>query len=302
MPLIIDGPADPDLGTWDQLIDEVILHLSGYTEDQESIGSVAAPVSAVDQSITVDDVSVFSRGIVEIGDELVYVQRIDTATSRLAAVVRGYRSSTATSHAVGKLVRDNPRFPRIAVRRALEQSLRATWPRLFAVDALELTTTQETLYALPEQCSGVLTVDVAASNDTDAWGPLSHWSYVGSAPSTVSATGKALKVLCGSGRQLRVVFSQRPVVPEVGEDWDTTGLPDSCRDVIVLGACYRLMTMAEVGRGSAVSAEAQALQQTRPAGSGVSLAKFFLGLYEQRVTEEQLSLQQQVRIRTHKGA
>jgi hypothetical protein len=302
MPLIIDGPQDTDLGTWDQLIDEVLLHLAGYTEDQESYGRLAVACGATDQSLTLDDVSQFSRGLVEIDEELLFVQRKDEANGRLAAVIRGFRGSTAVAHPEGALLRDNPRFPRVAVRRALEATLRAMWPRLFAVDAVEIETTEGQDYELPAACSQVLTVEVAPYVGSADWNTLSHWSYNGSAPSNVSATGKSIRVRCGGGRVVRVKYARRPVVPEVGDDWDTTGLPDSCRDVVVLGACHRLMSMAEIGRGSQLSAEAQALNQTRPAGSGITIAKYFLALYEQRLTEEQLALHQQVQVRSHKRA
>lgn len=292
MPLVIPSPTPEPTGllAWDELIDEVLLMLSGYTEDQETVGRLSADCSQLDQSLSVDDASIFSKGLAEVGEEIIYVQRTDTGASKLAAVVRGFRGSVAQAHEAGELVRDNPRFPRFSVRRALEQTVQSLWPRLFAVTTVELTTdTTGELEVVTDPRAQVLTVEYRDTT-ADRWVPLRSWGF----------EAGQLRTDCGSGRLLRVRYATPPAVPAPGELFEVTGLRESARELVVLGACQRLTVGSEVGRGSAVAAEAQALQQTRPAGSGLTVAKYFLALFEEAVQREQMALQQQVRIRSHK--
>ncbi len=59
---------------------------------------------------------------------------------------------------------------------------------------------------------------------------------------------------------------------------DVTGLPDSCQDVIVYGACYRLLSFLDAGRINLSSAEADLNDTKIPSSAGSSVSKYVFAL------------------------
>ena len=56
-----------------ELIDETALALTGYTSRQDQATYLTAPMSATDLTFTVADGTILTRGIVEIDEELIWV-------------------------------------------------------------------------------------------------------------------------------------------------------------------------------------------------------------------------------------
>jgi len=67
------------------LIDETALSLTGYTNRQDQATYLTAPMSATDLTFTVADGTVLTRGLVEIDDELIWVDSFDR-TSNVATI------------------------------------------------------------------------------------------------------------------------------------------------------------------------------------------------------------------------
>jgi hypothetical protein len=67
---------------------------------------------------------------------------------------------------------------------------------------------------------------------------------------------------------------------------DTTGLAASCRDVVVLGAAHRLLSMVDPARLSSDSVEANMLDEKINVGSGGAVARNVYALFVQRREEE----------------
>jgi hypothetical protein len=65
-----------------------------------------------------------------------------------------------------------------------------------------------------------------------------------------------------------------------------TGLPESCKDVVILGASYRLLTYIDPARVSQVSPQADEIDAKRPFGASNNVARQLLALYTQRLAEE----------------
>ena len=80
---------------------------------------------------------------------------------------------------------------------------------------------------------------------------------------------------------------------------DKTGLPDSCKDLIILGATYRLLSNLDPARASMVSPQADETDSKRPYGSSQSLTKQVYALFNQRLNEEIRNQQDKYPIRVH---
>ncbi len=80
---------------------------------------------------------------------------------------------------------------------------------------------------------------------------------------------------------------------------DVTGLPQSCQDVITLGASYKLLSFLDPGRINLTSAEADSADSKIPSSAGVSSSRYIYALYQQRLNEEALKLKDRYPIRIH---
>jgi hypothetical protein len=80
---------------------------------------------------------------------------------------------------------------------------------------------------------------------------------------------------------------------------DKTGLPESCKDLVILGATYRLLSNLDPARASMVSPQADEVDSKRPYGSSQSLTKQVYALFNQRLNEEIKNQQDKYPIRVH---
>jgi hypothetical protein len=78
-----------------------------------------------------------------------------------------------------------------------------------------------------------------------------------------------------------------------------TGLLESCKDLIILGATYRLLSNLDPARASMVSPQADETDSKRPYGSSQSITKQIYALFNQRLTEEIRKQQDIYPIRIH---
>ena len=277
------------------MVDETLLALSGYTVDAEALTVLTADVDASTLTLPVEDARQVSTGIVEVGDELVYAKLSDEGAIKVLTGQRGHRGTTAAAHSAGTLVRNHPRFPRKSVTDALNDVIEQSWPDLFAVSRVDLTANgAQTTYTLPATVLSVLTVNWQLPGPTQEWPAVRHWEFTpgaGAAPPTLTVLDTVTP-----GRTIRAVVTANPTRLAAGDEFTTCGLPSTCRDLVVFGACYRLIGNIEPGRLVTQSATA-ALQPGDPAGSNVAAAKWFYTLYSRRVDQERASLLAQYPIR-----
>jgi hypothetical protein len=103
------------------------------------------------------------------------------------------------------------------------------------------------------------------------------------------------------GRTVQVYYSIIPNnLTNNSDDFATvTGLPESSRDVVTLGAAYRLLSYIDTGRINLSSAEADLADTKLPSTAGASASKYIFALYQQRLQEESVKLQDRFPIRVH---
>jgi hypothetical protein len=290
----------------EDIVEEVLLNVEGYSGDQDIYGTLTSSITASATTFTLagpsfPDGSGFSTGIMEIGEELVYVQEYDRSTGVATGVLRGWRGTTATTHSAGKRVRNNPKYPLIATKRAINDTIKALYPRLFAVKTVELNVNGARYqYDLPSDAINILSVHVNVPGASKVWVPAKRWTFNNTAGSN-SDSGKTITVFDGlPGYPVQVVYSAEPSTLEIGDDFQTvTGLPDFTREIVVYGACWRLVSFMDSPRVSNMLAEQSLLNEQVPVGSAERLAKYFLGMYNQRIFEAEARMKMEYRPKKH---
>ncbi len=283
------------------LVDEVLLSLAGYLTDQELLGTTASSLTASATSFTVTgsvfpDGSGFQPGLAEIDGELVYVGSVNPGTGAFTNVIRGYGGTTAATHTIDSVVRANPRIPKIKVVRAINDTLDEVYPRLYGVSETQFASVDNVVaYDIPATAVDVLAVAFQEPDLASAWRRSNRWEFVANA-STESATGK--QILVGdawSGCDIHVTYAKAPET--FSEVWATneafstaTGLPDWCREVITLGATYKIAAFMDAGRIAERTAEGDLLAQQSPIGQGQKLSQHLYALYQERLSRAELRL------------
>jgi hypothetical protein len=103
------------------------------------------------------------------------------------------------------------------------------------------------------------------------------------------------------GRTVQVWYTAQPsTLSSNTEDFtDVTGLPETSKDVIVLGASYRLLSYLDAGRINLTSAEADAADTKIPSTAGTSASRYIYALYNQRLNDESAKLYGKYPTRVH---
>ena len=66
--------------TFNEMIDDTLLHLQGYTTQQDQVTHITSNVAVDALTIPVADVTAVSRGIIELGNELIWVDSVNYTT------------------------------------------------------------------------------------------------------------------------------------------------------------------------------------------------------------------------------
>lgn len=279
------------MSAFSQMVDDTILYLYGFTAAQDQATYLSASVSASAVSLPVADTTAISRGTLEIEDELIWVDSISGSNLVVPPYGRGFRGTTAATHASGVRVTANPLFPRKLVKDAINQAVLAVFPLLTAVDSASFSfNPARTTYALPAGANSVISATWQSIGPSREWLPIRRYRVDPQADPTTFTSGATLSVYDAvvPGRTVRVVFSKAPVVMSADADVFTTvtGLPASAEDVIRLGAAMRLVPFLDSPHLQGFSAEADFSANMRPVGGAAQLGRFLMQQYQIRLQEE----------------
>ena len=201
--------------TFANLVDEVLLNLNGYTMRQDRTTHLTDNLTDSGLSLALGSVSNIGKGVVEIDDELIWLDTYDRVsnTATAAPYGRGYQGSTAASHTINTKVTIAPTFPRISVKRAINDTIKSVFPQLSgtARTTFSLTATQST-YALPADVEDVLAVSWDTPGPTGEWLPVRKWRQDTNANTTTYATGQTISIYDGitPGRTVQVAYTKKP--------------------------------------------------------------------------------------------
>lgn len=288
------------------LVNETHLMLSGYTQRQDQATSLVSDIAANAYSFTVQNGTVLSRGLVEIDDELIWVDSFDKTsnTATVAPYGRGYRGTTAVAHTAGTRVTIAPVFPRSAIERNINSAVEAIYPDLFGTSSTTFSfSAARTTYPLPADAIDVMGISWQSIGPSKEWLPIRHYRVDRTADPATWGGGKTISISDGiiPGRTVTIRYTQKPVPMVSPSDVfeSVTGLPSSAREVIVLGAAYRMAVYLDLGRVPATSAEAAAQGTANPIGSAANLSRMLKQMYNDRLLIEVRRQQEQFPPRVH---
>ena len=166
------------MATFGSMTDEVVRKLAGFTLRQDRQTHLVAAVNATATTITVASAQNISTGIIQIDDELIYVDSYDRASGTLSIPPygRGYNGTSAATHQNGARVIISPTFPSLDVKGAINETIEAVFPDLYTtgVHTFSFSTAKST-YALPEEVETVLAVAYETTGPSKEWLPIRGW-------------------------------------------------------------------------------------------------------------------------------
>ena len=300
------------------MINEVSMNLSGYTLTQDRStylrSSVAATASSSTSPIVLSLGSTenVGKGIVEVDEELFWIDTYDRIgnTATVAPYGRAYLGTTLATHAADAKVTIAPTFPRFSIKRAINDTIKGLSGMLFAADTTTITySSAVSTYRLPATGTitggirNILSVAYESVGPSKEWIPIRSWRFDSNANSTAFDSEQTISIydMITSGRTIQIVYSKDPTAFTANSEVFSTqtGLPDSCRDLVVTGSIYRLLANLDPARAAMVSAQADETDSKRPYGSSQSLTRQIYALYTQRLAEEVKSQQNKYPIRVH---
>jgi hypothetical protein len=295
------------MATFNDMVNEVKTNLQGYTLKQDRLTYLNAAITSVSTSMIVGSSSNLAKGTIEIDDELIWIDNFTAASNTLNVAPgfgRGYQGSTPTSHAQYSQVTLAPSFPRISIKKAINDTINSLYPKLWAVDSYTFTfNASQTTYALPDDLEQILFVSWQTTGSSKEWLPVNRWRADGMANIATFNTTNTINIYenIQPGRTVQVYYTTTPDTLDSNSDdfADVTGLPASSQDVVTLGAAYKLLSFIDSGRISLTSAESDLADSKIPSGAGANNSRYIYALYQQRLNEEALKLQDKFPIRLH---
>jgi len=300
--------------TLESMIDEVLINLAGYTYQQDRATYITENVTDTPSTIASPTILQLAstdnigKGTIEINEELIWLDSFDRVsnTATVPPWGRGYLGTEIAAHTAGAKVTITPTFPRYVIKKAINDTIAAFGATIFAVKTTSFTfNAAQTTYPFNNlNIHNIMTIMWQDIGPSEEWFPIRRWSW-DSLASTAAFGADAQTVTIGDfvqpGRTVKVVYATDPVpFTSDSQDFATqTGLPNSARDVAILGASYRLLTYLDPARAAQVSPQADETDSKRPFGASQSATKQLYALYVQRLNEETARQQAQYPIRVH---
>jgi len=302
------------MSTLEQMTDRVETLLHGYSLNTESTTWLTAAITTnTATSISVNDANVVSRGFIQVDDEMMYVNSTNNIDNilTLSPWGRGQRGSVSGAHSNLAKVTVSPLFPRYEIKKALNDTLNAMYPQIYAIGQTQFNyIAARTTYDIPDAAQNILTVTHSVIGPSKEWLPVRAWQFDRTANPTAFGDGTnfghSLSVYSPivPGRTVNVAYSKRPTLFDINatssqEYATTTGMPDYSEDVAIYGAAFRMVSFLDPSRLGPLSAEADVLDNQRGARSGENAARFLFNVYTTRLNEVAENQRRQFPIRSH---
>jgi len=264
-------------------------------------------ISATDLTIKIGSADNLAKGIIQIDNELIWVNSFDRQNLTLSVAPgfgRGYMGTTPSPHAENAQVILTPTFPITMIQQAINDSINSLYPKLFQVSSTTFTyNAAQIAYPLPDDARDVLYGSWQTPGPSKEWLPINRWRIDRMANVAAFNTTKTVNLYekIVPGRTVQIYYSTIPSnLTNDNDDFaGVTGLPESSRDVVTLGAAYRLLSYIDTGRLNLSSAEADLADTKLPSSAGASASKYIFALYQQRLAEESTKLQDRFPILLH---
>lgn len=284
------------------IITEASAELHGWGSTQDRVTPLTANLNATDLTFQVDysfgqSVGI-APGVVEIDSELLYVVNVDQTAGTVTLANgfgRGYRGSTATSHNAGAMVISRPKFPRTYLFKQLNEIIQAVYPELFGVGTYTGSITWPSdRYDLGSTTGTPMEVIQAEWQDPIGnWRPLNAYRIDPADGQFVLGGGGMI------GRPFRVLYKTqpRPFTDETQDLVSTTGLTLGSADVLTKGIVAKQAPGLDISRAQLSSVEQSDRSRVVPPSAGVTVAKYIMAEFQDRLANEAASLRKQYKSR-----
>jgi hypothetical protein len=293
--------------TLNEMVDEVRSSLAGYTLRQDRISYLTSAINTTDRAMTIGSSANLAKGVIEVDDELIWIDNFSQASNVLNAAPgfgRGYQGTSPAPHAQYAQVTLAPTFPRLMIKKAINDVINSLYPKLWAVSSTTFTfNASQTTYPLPDDAESILYMSWQTTGSSLEWLPINRWRADSMANVAAFNTQNTVNIYenIQPGRTVQVWYTTEPTTLDSNTDdfADVSGLPASSAEVVILGASYKLLSYLDAGRINLSSAEADLNDTKIPSTAGVSSSRYIYALYNQRLNEEALKLQDKYPIRIH---
>ena len=292
--------------TLDNIIDDVQLDLAGFTYRQDRTTYLVTAATSSDLVLNVATTDNIAKGIIEIDDEMMWVDSYDrqSNTVTIAPFGRGYNGTTPAAHDLSAKVVITPTFPRQVVKRAVNDTIGAVYPKVFATGSTGVSfLASRTTYAVPADAIQILSMAWQSVGPTKEWLPIRQWRWDPIAYPSAFPTGKTVSIYDNvlPGRTMNIIYAKLPtaLVNNADDFEGVSGLPTSMRDVIIYGAAWRLSSYLDPARNSITTPASDEIDTKRPYGTGTTVTENLQALYLQRLEEESLKQKLQFPTRVH---
>jgi hypothetical protein len=188
------------MSTLNEMVDEVRSNLQGYTLRQDRITYVAnsAGLTTTSSQITVGSASNLAKGVIEIDDELIWIDSFEKSNNTLNVIPgfgRGYQGTVPSPHAQYAQVTLSPSFPRVSIKKAINDTINGLFPSLWAVSSVTFTFNPSvTTYALPDDVESVLYLSWQTTGSSQEWLPINRWRADGMANAAYFNTNTTVSI------------------------------------------------------------------------------------------------------------
>lgn len=284
------------MSTANEMLEQILLDLEGYTTSQERLALLNGSLTSAASSIPVKGNVVLVQGIVEIGRELVYVGSVNDANGTLGSCIRGYRGSTASAHSDNDIVRENPKIPRISVQRAMDDTIRNLAPRVVAVQQESILTSGGTInYPLPAGALDVISVQYSIPGGSGLTPKSRRWKF--NRDSSGTPTISLFEFIPGYSALVTYATSPTPISDTA--DFEDTGLPYWCEPLVRAGAVSKLAQFLDAPNYVAWTAAQHNQNAATPVGGSLRLTQFLLASFEDQVAKASARQRKEWDILTH---
>ena len=293
--------------TLNEMVDEVRSSLAGYTLRQDRITYLTSAINTTATAISIGSSANLAKGIIEIDDELIWIDNFNQSSSVLNAAPgfgRGYQGTAPAPHSQYAQITLTPTFPRVMIKKAINDVINSLYPKLWSVASTTFTfNASQTTYTLPDDVESILYMSWQTTGSSLEWLPINRWRADPMANISTFNTTNTVNIYenIQPGRTVQVYYTTTPnTLDNPTDDYaDVTGLPASSVEVVILGACYKLLSYVDAGRINLSSAEADLNDTKIPSTAGVASSRYIYALFQQRLNDEALKLQDKFPIRIH---
>jgi hypothetical protein len=287
--------------TLGSIVDLVQSQLAGFTADIPLYGTLTGGITDSDTELVLDMPSQSEpAGLIEIDSELIHIGEYDadTGIATVPAWGRGQLGTTPVAHDANSRVTVNPRYPRGRVAFQINQVIAGICPPLFAVATGSIDTEVLTYeYALPAGTRNLIEVKWRPYDD-----PSYDWMPVRSASVRRHGGTPTLHLPSSygyhSGSKVHYIVAKNPTsLADEADLFTASGLAESAIDVVVVGACLRLVSSSELQRQQLQSVETSERAILVPATSGTTLGRYLRQEFQIRLDQEAARLRQEYPIR-----